>query len=64
MNRNERLRQEFKQYLIDHFKPKVGMIAEHIGMNYTMIQDWKVARRDLNDVSLDKIEKFLKQYNR
>lgn len=64
MNRNERLRQEFKQYLIDHFKPKVGMIAEHIGMNYTMIQDWKVARRDLNDVSLDKIEKFLKEYNR
>lgn len=64
MNRNERLRQEFKQYLIDHFKPKVGMIAEHIGMNYTMIQDWKVARRDLNDTSLDKIEKFLKEYNR
>lgn len=64
MNRNERLRQEFKQYLIDHFKPKVGMIAEHIGMNYTMIQDWKLSRRDLNDTSLDKIEKFLKEYNR
>lgn len=64
MNRNERLRTEFKQYLIDHFKPKVGMIAEHIGMNYTMLQDWKVARRDLNDTSLDKIEKFLKEYNR
>ena len=64
MNRNERLRQEFKKYLIDHFKPKVGMIAEHIGMNYTMIQDWKLSRRDLNDTSLDKIEKFLKQYNR
>ena len=64
MNRNERLRTEFKFFLETHFKPRVGMIAEHIGMNYTMLQDWKVARRDLNDTSLDKIEKFLKQYNR
>jgi len=29
-----------------------------------MLQDWKVARRDLNDTSLDKIEKFLKEYRK
>ena len=64
MNRNERLRTEFKFFLETYFFPRVGMIAEHIGMNYTMLQDWKVARRDLNDTSLDKIEKFLKEYRK
>ena len=64
MNRNDRLRKEFEQFLVEYFKPNVRIIAEHIGMNYTMLQDWKVARRDLNDTSLDKIEQFLKEYNR
>ncbi|RIO25472.1 hypothetical protein [Staphylococcus saprophyticus] len=64
MNRNDRLRKEFEQFLVEYFKPNVRIIAEHIGMNYTMAQDWKLSRRDLNDASLDKIEKFLKEYRK
>jgi hypothetical protein len=43
MNRNDRLRKEFEQFLVEYFKPNVRIIAEHIGMNYTMAQDWKLS---------------------
>ena len=64
MNRNNKLRQEFHQYLEDNFKPNVYLITKHIGITNSYVNEWLKEKRDMGDVALDKIEKFLKEYNR
>ena len=64
MNRNNKLRQEFYQYLEDNFKHNVYLITKHIGITNSYVNEWLKEKRDIGDVALDKIEKFLKQYNR
>ena len=64
MNRNERLRTEFKKFLETHFFPRVSLIAQHIDVNYTYLSDWKQGRKEAGDDLLNKVEKFLKEYNR
>lgn len=64
MNRNSYLRNEFKQYISDNFNPSVYLITKHIGITNSYVNEWLKEKRDMGDVALDKIEKFLKQYNR
>jgi len=64
MDRNERLRQEFKFFLVTHFNPRVSLIAKHIDVNYTYLSDWKQGRKEAGDELLNKVEQFLKEYNR
>lgn len=64
MNRNERLRTEFKEYLETYFYPRVSLIAKHIGVNYTYLIDFKQGRKEAGDELLNKVEQFLKEYNR
>ena len=64
MNRNSYLRNEFKQYIEDNFNPSVYLITKHIGITNSYVNEWLKEKRDMGDVALDKIEKFLKQYNR
>ena len=64
MNRNSYLRNEFKQYIEDNFNPSVYLITKHIGITNSYVNEWLKEKRDMGDVALDKIEKFLKQYNK
>ena len=64
MNRNSYLRNEFKQYIEDNFNPSVYLITKHIGITNSYVNEWLKEKRDMGDVALDKIEQFLKQYNR
>lgn len=64
MNRNSYLRNEFKQYIEDNFNPSVYLITKHIGITNSYVNEWLKEKRDMGDVALDKIEKFLKEYNR
>lgn len=64
MDRDERLKIEFKKFLDTHFNPRVSLIAKHINVNYTYLSDWKQGRKKAGDELLNKVEQFLKQYNR
>ena len=64
MNRNSYLRNEFKQYISDNFNPSVYLITKHIGITNSYVNEWLKEKRDMGDVALDKIEQFLKEYNR
>ena len=64
MNRNNKLRQEFKQYLVDNFNPSVYLITKYIGITNSYVNEWLKEKRDMGDVALDKIEKFLKEYRK
>ena len=64
MNRNSYLRNEFKQYIEDNFNPSVYLITKHIGITNSYVNEWLKEKRDMGDVALDKIERFLKEYNR
>lgn len=64
MNRNSYLRNEFKQYISDNFNPSVYLITKHIGITNSYVNEWLKEKRDMGDVALDKIEKFLKQYRK
>lgn len=64
MDRNARLRKEFKFFLETYFFPRVSLIAQHIDVNYTYLSDWKQGRKEAGDDLLNKVEQFLKQYNR
>lgn len=64
MNRDERLKTEFKQFLVTYFNPRVSLIAKHIDVNYTYLSDWKQGRKKAGDDLLNKVEQFLKEYNR
>lgn len=64
MDRNERLRTEFKFFLETYFFPRVSLIAKHIDVNYTYLSDWKQGRKEAGDDLLNKVEQFLKEYNR
>ena len=64
MNRNSYLRNEFKQYIEDNFNPSVYLITKHIGITNSYVNEWLKEKRDMGDVALDKIEKFLKEYRK
>lgn len=64
MNRNTKLRNEFKQYIASNFNPSVYLITKHIGITNSYVNEWLKEKRDMGDVALDKIEQFLKEYNR
>ena len=64
MDRNARLRTEFKLFLETHFNPRVSLIAKHIDVNYTYLSDWKQGRKEAGDELLNKVEQFLKQYRK
>ena len=64
MNRNSYLRNEFKQYISDNFNPSVYLITKHIGITNSYVNEWLKEKRDMGDVALDKIEKFLKEYRK
>ena len=64
MNRNSYLRNEFKQYIKDNFNPSVYLITKHIGITNSYVNEWLKEKRDIGDVALDKIEKFLKEYRK
>lgn len=64
MNRNNKLRNSFKEYLNQNFNPSVYLITKHIGITNSYVNEWLKEKRDMGDVALDKIEKFLKEYNR
>lgn len=64
MNRNEKLRLEFKQFLVTYFNPRVSLIAQHIDVNYTYLSDWKQGRKDAGDDLLNKVALFLKEYRK
>lgn len=64
MDRNARLRIEFKKFLETHFNPRVSLIAQHIDVNYTYLSDWKQGRKEAGDELLNKVEQFLKEYRK
>lgn len=59
INRNNRLRLEFQQYLESNFNPSVYLITRHIQISNSLINEWLKGKRDISDSSLDKIEGFL-----
>ena len=64
MDRDERLKIEFKRFLKTHFNPRVSLIAKHINVNYTYLSDWKQGRKKAGDDLLNKVEQFLKEYKK
>ncbi|MBF7025944.1 helix-turn-helix domain-containing protein [Staphylococcus kloosii] len=64
MERNERLRKEMKAFQETYFKPRLGLIATHLKIDRSYLTMWLNGHREVSDEMLDKIEKFLKEYNR
>ncbi|MGI2239344.1 helix-turn-helix domain-containing protein [Staphylococcus cohnii] len=64
MERNERLRKAMRVFLETYFKPRLGLIATHLNIDRSYLTMWLNGHREVSDEMLDKIEKFLKQYNR
>ena len=64
MQRNERLRKEMKIFLETYFKPRVGLIAAHLNIDRSYLTMWLNGHREVSDEMLNRIEQFLKEYNR
>lgn len=64
MERNERLRKAMRVFQETYFKPRLGLIASHLKMDRSYLTMWVNGHRELSDDMLNRIEKFLKEYNR
>lgn len=64
MNRNDKLRKEFNEYMKGDMAPSLIKLHKIIGLTYTYIIDWQKERKDLGESALNKIDKFLNEYHR
>ena len=59
MNRSDKIKFEFQDYLDSNFNPSVYLITKHIGITNSYDNEWLKGKRYMGDNALDKIEKFL-----
>lgn len=64
MNRNDKLRTEFADYMGSDMSPSLTKIYKKIGLTYTYIIDWQKGRKEFGSEALDKIDNFLSKYHR
>lgn len=64
MNRNDKLRKEFAEYMEGGMTPSLTKIYKKIGLTYTYIIDWQKGRKEFGSEALDKIDSFLNEYHR
>ena len=64
MNRNDKLRTEFADYMEGSMTPSLTKIYKKIGLTYTYIIDWQKGRKEFGSEALDKIDNFLSKYHR
>ena len=64
MNRNDKLRKEFNEYMKGDMAPSLIKLHKIIGLTYTYIIDWQKGRKEFGSEALDKIDIFLSKYHR
>lgn len=64
MNRHDKLKNEFAEYMGSDMSPSLTKIYKKIGLTYTYIIDWQKDRKVFGSEALDKIDNFLNEYHR